>query len=205
MNKLAKVVATASVATVLVAAVGLSACGGRKISGTYEKNYDKTYVAENNSQFEGTYFLTMGEATSKNTLEMKDDGTYKYTKDLEAPAFSASFIITYEGTYSDGKTEYEGTAENSYILNKPTSATWSLTPGMFAMAGWGIDAGDDWMTHMGDKFEGALADPVLVAKEDKNVIDAFLGATLIFADTSEVAEADFHVEVALVNNEIIYL
>lgn len=183
----------------------LTSCGGRKVTGTFTKDYSQEYVAQNNAEFEGTYFLTMGQTTSKNTLEMKEDGTYTYTKDLEAPAFSCSFKISYEGKYADGKTEHEGSNKNSYYLNKPTAASWSLTPGMFAMAGWGIDAGDDWQSHMADKFEGTLTDEVIIAKEEKNVIDAFLGPTLKFSDTSEIAEDSFHVEVALINSEIIYL
>lgn len=182
--------------------VGLCACGDRKVSGTYKIEYDKEYVSTHMSEFEGgaQSFLTMGEGVSFNELTLKEDGTYSYVKDLRMPAFSMALTITYEGSYVNGKTAYNDTKDNSYILRKPTAAAWTLTPGMTCMAGWGdgVSHGVADMAEFGAKeYTGTLADEVYLGIESTAIIDYFLGATLLFKSTEDMADTDICIEVAI--------
>lgn len=201
----------AAVTALVIAVAAFSACGGRKISGTFKIEYDNEYVSTNMAQFEGgaQMFLTMAEAYSFNTLVMKDDGTYEYTKDLEGPALGLSLAITYTGEYSDGSTEYKGSTENSYVLGKPSSASWKFTPGMTVIAGWGDGTahGDDFAEVMGKEYTGDLSTKIIIGSpaEEHDIIDYFLGPTLLFSSTEGMTDDEISVEVALDGEALVYL
>ena len=200
-----------AISMVAVAVTVFAACGGRKIDGTFKIDYDKEYVSTNMAQFEGgaAMFLTMAEAYSSNTLVMKEDGTYSYTKDLQGPALGLALTVTFTGEYEDGTTEHGGTTENSYILNKPTGASWTFTPGMTVIAGWGngTSYSEDYAEHMNDKYEGDLDTDIYVGAPATafKAVDCFLGPTLLFASTEGMTDEELTVEVALADGAIVYL
>ena len=204
MNKTIKTVAVGAVACLACAAIGLSACsGGRKISGTYKVEYDQEYVSTHMGEFEGgaQSFLTMAKAYSANTVTFNEDGTYSYVKDLQGPELRLALTITYTGTYSDGSTEYNGTTENSYILNKPTAAEWTFNPGMTCIAGWGNGTvySEDWADHLEDEYSGDMNTQIWIGApvEAHNIIDYFLGSTLLFNSTEGLSDDEIYVEVAV--------
>ena len=212
-------IATVALSTVAAAglAMGLAACEdtGRKISGTYTVEYSQEYVSTHVSEFVGgkESFLTVGQAVSSNTLVFNEDGTYTYTKEMTMAPFSFEFSVEFTGKYSDGTTAYEGSTEYSYILNEPTSAEWSLTPGMTCIAGWGdgVIHSDDWQSQAGKSYTGGLGDAIQLGEAGMTdpvaVIDFFPAETFVAVTTDGMTDSQLSVEVAIDDETktIIYL
>ena len=174
-------------AAVFTCAFGMTGCGGRRISGTYEKVYDSDFITKRYDMFDGGvmffFAVVMTGGQEVNSVEMRDDGTYVYTKLVTStpdPETAPMRIeLVFEGNYSDGS------SEDSYVLGKPKNATWSSR----GAAGIGFNDGED--KGMSDVLTTAGA----------TVMDYFCGEALLRDPVEGRADRDIWIEISLTDAE----
>lgn len=135
--------------------LGLVACGGPSVAGTYTHELTAEDLAGATSH---NGFLSALSATQKNTLVLNEDNTYSYTKTVTAPEKDGQDLglnLTFEftGTYT--------AEENVVTLEVPTDCKFEEAWGALADAGMFLNSAGS--ASNGDKVqckEGETHDPL---------------------------------------------